>query len=186
MDTNIKRFAFIGNCQMIGLCKYTRSLSIRYKAYWLCMPLYHNLKWTTSEKIFGHEQISHHVFDQSKIKEILQTCDVVVYQPHFESLSMINDNCSLEYQKIIDITPIIVDNKKFMINKEEKYNTTIRASKIIEKYKDKVLHIGRSNHPTTFIYMEILKEICSLLGIDFFSQESYNEIMKIQYPNYKN
>lgn len=32
-------------------------------------------------------------------------------------------------------------------------------------------------HPTTFLFMEIIKIICSIIDIDFFTQEQYNHFL---------
>ena len=178
-----KRFALIGNCQTIALCKYIRELPDGHRAFWICPDDYINHTWIKDDRIFGSEQVKFHIFDDPKKREIIQTSDVLIYQPNFTSLQLISANSS-DNQFKIGISPILLNNKKFMIEKEEKYNTKIKISEIIKKHKDKVLYIQQENHPSTFLYLEILKEICSILGVRFFNQQSYDEIMKTQYPNY--
>jgi hypothetical protein len=38
------------------------------------------------------------------------------------------------------------------------------------------------NHPNTFLFMEIIKELCNLLNLNFFTEEQYNIFIKN--PNY--
>lgn len=180
-----KRFALIGNCQTAAICKYIRELPDDHMAFWICPDSYINQTWIKDERIFGSEQVKFHIFEDSKKREIIQTSDVLIYQPNFTSLQLISENSSHNQFKI-GIPPILVNSKEFMIEKEEKYSTKIKVSEIIKKHKDKVLYIRQENHPSTFLYLEILKEICSILGVRFFNQQSYDEIIKIQYPSYGN
>lgn len=34
------------------------------------------------------------------------------------------------------------------------------------------------NHPTTFLFMEIVKKICTLLNLEFFTEEQYNKFLE--------
>lgn len=36
------------------------------------------------------------------------------------------------------------------------------------------------DHPNTFLFLEIMKILCNLLNIDFFTEEQYNFFMENQ------
>lgn len=186
MGTNIKtyRFAFIGNCQIAGLCQYISWLPFESQSYWLCRNVWLNYPWAKSIKVFGEEQIGRHVFDKNKRKEILQTCDIIIYQPNFDTLNMLHMHCNPNQTKI-SISPIYVNDMQFMTNKETKYNTTIKVSNIIKDHKDKKLYLtDHDNHPTSFLLLEIVKKICDTLKLPFYNKNVYNKLLLNQYPNY--
>ena len=51
--------------------------------------------------------------------------------------------------------------------RENNKNVVIKVSNILETYKDKQLMLNH-NHPTTFMFLKLLEEICIYLKIDFF------------------
>ena len=182
------RFVFMGNCQMVALCQYIRNLSHDYETLWACPERFKDSFWATSkprfENIFGNEQIQYNITERGKIIESLQTTDVVIYQPHFDSNNIVEDTC-ISNQIKITIAPIFVNSTERMKIKEKKYNTSIRASEIIERNKDQKLYIkDKDNHPSSFLLLEIIKEICSLLDIEFYQDSQYKELLNKQYPYY--
>ena len=182
------RFVFMGNCQMVALCQYIRNLSRDYETLWVCPDRFKDSFWVTSkprfENIFGIEQSKHNITEHSKIIESLQTTDVVVYQPHFDSNNIVEDNCRNNQIKIT-IAPIFVNSTERMKIKEKKYNTNIKVSEIIEKNKDKTLYVkDKDNHHSSFLLLEIVREICALLNIEFYQDEKYKELLNKQYPYY--
>jgi hypothetical protein len=90
---------------------------------------------------------------------------------------------------LISLPHIFCDYEKYdksilrLQEKEYKYNVTITVSDIINNNKH--IKIIYSNiHPTTFLFLEILKKICVILKIDFFDEEQYNYyISNINYMN---
>ena len=178
------RLAFIGNCQMVGLCQYISWLSDEYMAYWICLDEFLTVPWPKNVDTFGSEQICRNIFDKNRAKEILQTCDIVIYQANFQSIKLIDDNCP-KYVKRISMSFINFDKIDAMKRKENKYNTSIKISSIYEKHPSKKLHLKNTNHPTTLVLLEIVKEICTILKLPFYDNETYAKLMDKQYPRYK-
>jgi hypothetical protein len=56
-------------------------------------------------------------------------------------------------------------------------NVSILISDIIKENSDKQLLLDRI-HPTTFLFLEIIKKICIIMNIDFFTETEYNFYMK--------
>jgi len=62
-----------------------------------------------------------------------------------------------------------------------KNKVNIKVSYIFEKYRDHCLMLT-INHPNTFLFLELVNEICKLLNIDSFSEIKRN--MFLQDNNY--
>ena len=181
-----KRICFLGNCQTVGLCSYVSRTPSKPQCKWLCMDMRWS-RWSNSEKTFGAEQLKNHEYIVSKYPDILINCDVIVYQPHHEisKFFTINKIRSFQHIKRIPISPIFVDRIPYMKKKEQKYNCDIKISSIIKNNRDKKLHVKhKNNHPSTFLLLEITKQICNISEISYFSEQEYNDLLKIQYPNY--
>ena len=56
-------------------------------------------------------------------------------------------------------------------------------SDILEKYRD-TNHMLTIHHPNTFLFLEIVNEICKIINIDTFSENKRN--IFLQNPNYMN
>lgn len=61
--------------------------------------------------------------------------------------------------------------------REYENNVDILVSKIIDEHKSVKLMIT-INHPNTFLFLEIVKQICVKLGISFFTTGEYSHFMK--------
>lgn len=177
-------FANIGNCQTSAISKYIRDLPDNHESFWLCYSeLWKKKPWPKDARVFGEEQIKFHVFEDDKIQEVINTCDVMIYQPNFEVLHFIN-----KYNPInkihVTLSPIFVDDIEYMKRKEEKYKTSIRVSEIIEDHRDLELFIKQADHPTSIVYLEITRKICEILGLNFFNEQEYQVLNRTQYPKY--
>jgi len=61
--------------------------------------------------------------------------------------------------------------------REIKKKVDITVSNIIDKFKEEKI-VFRINHPTTFLFLEIIKELCIILNISFFEQHEYNKFLE--------
>lgn len=184
-NIEVKKIGFIGNCQMMALSHYINILLKPCNTYWFCCNKeWERLPWPRNSKVFGENQTKHNIFGDDNIKKILPKCDTIIYQPEFNSLNLINNNCNLKHQKAISISPILVNNFDYMERKEKKYNTEISVTKLIKKYQDKKLYIKHDYHPTSFLFLEIVREICHILNIKFYDDAIYDELSNQQYPKY--
>ena len=62
------------------------------------------------------------------------------------------------------------------LDKEE--GNTIKVSNIFDKHKKLPLLLLNKWHPTTFLILEIMKELCSLMDAPFLSQPTYQSLIK--------
>jgi len=181
-----KRICLIGNCQMLGLVKFLTELSPNIEAKWIDINnRWQPYKWTHDVNIFSHQYMQYRVCDSSKAKEAAQTTDIIIYQPNFLVNKFIEKN--ITQQNIIKITlsPIFVNDIDFVIRKENKYNCNIKVSEIIKNNQDKKLYIKQDNHISTFLSLEIVRHICDIINVSFYSTIEYNRLLATQYPNFK-
>ena len=183
----IKRICFIGNCQMMGLCDYIANTPDQPNCRWLCTVDEWAVKgkWPRRIKIFGQQQIDRNIFDKEKVLELLINSDYVVYQPNFYNNKIVQNSLRKNlHLKQITLPPIFVNNPKYMIDKEKKYNCDIIVSQIIKNNNHMKLYTKKDYHPITFLLLEIAKQICDLAKISFYTNSDYEKLLKFQYPNY--
>ena len=184
----------IGNCQTLSLCFYLQELLESDNISWL---LYgqefkrHLGPWSDKikNKIIDYE--SRHI---DEIKE----SDVIIYQEisvtkssfsNYEKLQEIKkDSC-----KLIKIPSIYLDSNNYETSlKELKRRETdnkvdVTVTDFFEKLKITKLMLS-IDHPTTFLFLEIMKKICNILNIEFFTQKRlivfYRKIIIQTYLDY--
>jgi hypothetical protein len=185
--TNI---AFIGNCQMVSLCYFLQQLLSENKNFTIKWCLYgdnfkaHIAEWSQKckNKIINYEQSL----------EYIKICDFIIYQDISSEKSFFSNEETLTKIKKIDCKLIKMPSIFFeyssydtslkeLIKRETNKNVDIKVSQIIDKYKPRVLMLT-NNHPKTFLFLEIMKEICKILNIEFFSQQKYRQYLNN--PNY--
>lgn len=182
---NPKNISLIGNCQTAALCKFLRELPNHNECFWLCFDQeWTNGNWVNNKKIWGETQIKYHIFDYDICMNKLKNADIIIYQPNFLHNNIVNKIYTNNKTLCITLSPIFITNIDYMIQKETKYDTTIKITNIINNNKDKKLYIKQDNHPTIFLILEIVKQICLLANMDFFSESAYNKLLLNQYPDY--
>jgi hypothetical protein len=63
--------------------------------------------------------------------------------------------------------------------RENEKSVDINVSTIFEKYRNKNIQLMLNKfHPTTFLFLEIMKELCLLMNIDFFTKRQYRFLLK--------
>lgn len=175
---------FIGNCQMISLCFYFQQLlNENNNIYWV---LYgeefkeHIGSWTYKCKNI--------IIDYDDSIQKIKDSDIIIYQNININKSLFsNTNSLLEIIKnsckLIMIPSIILNYNDFdnsikeLINRENENNVDIKVSNILYNFKDINLMLT-CNHPSTFLFMEIIKILCDLLNYDFFTEDQYNIFLK--------
>lgn len=175
---------FIGNCQTVSLCFYFQQL----------LNENNNICWV----LYGEDFIPHignwsmkcknKIIDYDNSIQKIKDSDIIIYQNICESKSLFsNTNTLLEIKKnsckLIQISSIYLiyndfDNSiKELINRENENNVDIKVSNILYNFKDNNLMLDYC-HPKTFLFMEIIKELCNLLNFNFFTEEQYNNFLK--------
>lgn len=176
---------FIGNCQTVGLCFYLQRL-LHSKKYDICWILYgeefrpHVNEWSVkcNNKILDYDM------SIQKIKE----SDIIIYQNIDINKSLLSNTNTLHELKkdgckLIQIPSIYLiysdfDNSiKELIYRENKNKVDISVSSIFTQFKDINLMLT-CHHPKTILFMEIIKIICKIIYVDFFTQEMYDYFMQ--------
>lgn len=176
-----KNISLIGNCQTTALCKFLRQL--KYNAKWLCFETeWINSNWPKNQSLFQN-QIQHNIFDQNDCVNFLKISDIIIFQPNYLHCNVV-DNYKNDTAQTITLSPVFVNNLDYILEKESKYQTNVKISSIISQYPKEKLYVINDNHLSTLLTLEILKQIANLANLQFFDNITYQELIKIQYPNY--
>ena len=181
----------VGNCQTVGLCILLQELikdNSNYSVYWCCYGdefIQHLTDWSDDcNKILNYQESVNY----------LKKCDFIIYQNVCEEKSpFLNKKCIQSYKKpdtkLISISSIYLNYDYFdasiieLQKREIEHNITIPVSDIFLKYKDTDKQLLLNvHHPTTLLFFEILKIICSMIGIGFYDDDTYNYY--VQNKNY--
>lgn len=179
------KITFIGNCQTVALCYYFQLLMPENESeiVWLLFgPEFRGVLSTWSNKC------KNKILDYEQSIERIKISDVIIYQEVVPEKSLFCNEVKLnelkqESCKLIKIPSIYLDYKRYDISikdlqtKEIEKKVDIFVSSIFEKHKDKNLMLTIW-HPNTLLFMELIKELCSLIGIEFFSEEQEKEFLK--------
>ena len=181
------RIGFVGNCQTLGLLFFFKDLvrDLNYELKWICYrePLPNWKIIRRAKTIFDCEQ--NIIQDIEEKINYLKKCNYIIYQPIKEEtsinfnfkkiLSYSNKNCKL----ISFITIFITKNRNFkkqikeLSRREQYYNTNIKISNFLKNYEGNCEKIMLSrNHPTTITFLELIKQICNIININFFDDTS--------------
>ena len=168
---------FIGNCQTASLCFYFQQL---------LDPQHCNISWTLYGNDFlqylgnWSEPIRNKIFNYDESIVAIKNSDIIIFQEicinkslfsNTETLNLLKKNSC----KLIKIPSICMDYTNYdtsileLKKREIQNNVNITVSDIFEKYKDKQLMVSLW-HPNTFLFLEIVDEICKLSNIETFSE----------------
>jgi len=168
---------FIGNCQALTLCYYFQELFI-------------NTNYTTNWLLYGDEfkphlgnwcdKCNNKIINYHESIENIKICDIIIYQEIDINKSSFSNTTFLQETKkdtcrLIKIPSIHFDYNHYNMSlrqlqrREKLNNTDIKVSELFEKFKKYNLMLT-PNHPKTSLFLEIVKEICLLLNIDFFTK----------------
>ena len=126
------------------------------------------------------DKLKNKILDYSASCEYIRNCDVVIYQkirveksPYFceENLLLLlkQNTVKIKLPYIYIDFANYDDSMKILECKEIEKNVDIRISDLIKSNPNIRTMLG-VNHPTTFLFLEILKYICPRLGIPFFNE----------------
>ena len=158
------------------------------------LPTDNNICWV----LYGDEFINHigkwaekcnnKIIDYDTSIQTIKDSDIIIYQNIDVTKSLFsNTNTLLELTKntckLITIPSIYLiyrdfDNSiKELIKRENENDVDIKVSEIFDKFKHTILMLN-SRHPKTFLFLEVVKVLCTLLDYDFFTEERYNDFLK--------
>jgi len=159
---------------------------LKYKNYYVCWLLYgdefkiHLTEWShkCNNKILDYET--------SLIK--IAESDVIIFQEIIKEKSSFSNLETLQNLKkttcrLIKMPSIYLDYNNYAyslqeLNKREiEKNADIKVSRIINYHKKFRLMIT-NYHPNTFLFLEIIKILCTMLKMSFFNFKEYLEFMK--------
>jgi hypothetical protein len=134
------------------------------------------------------DKVKNKIVEYDASIDAIKNSDIIIYQQiskerssfcNTESLQIIKkESCKLilvpyMYFKYSDFNNSIEELKK----REIRNKADICVSDIYQKYKGDCLMLG-VNHPTTFLFLEVVDEICKILHIDTFSQSKREVFLK--------
>lgn len=174
---------FIGNCQTVSLCFFFQQLLPSTDVVWV---MYGN---EFQQHLVSYSiKCKNKILDYSKCIERVKNSDIIIYQEICEEKSIFCNSAKLEELKksscrLIKIPSIHLDYSKYDLSikelqtREVEKKVDIPVSNIFEKHREKTLMLTIW-HPNTFLFLELMKDICLFLEIDFFSEEQTNEFLK--------
>lgn len=169
---------FIGNCQTASLCFYFQQL------------LDCNIKWV----LYGDEfrihlggwidKVKNKIINYDESIDVIKKSDIIIYQEISKDKSLFYNTEILQlikkdFCKLIKIPSIYLEYKNYdisiqLLKEREIINKVdIKVSDIFLKFREYQLMIT-SNHPNTFLFLEIINKLCKLLNIDTFSELKRN------------
>ena len=178
---------FIGNCQTISLCFYFQQLlNQNNNIYWVLYG--EEFKTLANGRDNWLKKCKNKIMDYNNSIRQIKNSDIIIYQNIDVNKSLFSNTSALKEImksscKLIKIPSIYLlyhdfDNSiKELVNRENKNSVDIKVSNILYKYKDEILMLT-SNHPKTFLFMEIIKLLCNLLNLNFFTEEQYNNFLR--------
>jgi hypothetical protein len=169
---------------MVSLCFYFQQL-LKSKNYNICWVLYgeefkkHLCKWSIKCK--------NKILDYDNSIDKVKNSDIIIYQNISLDKTLFSNTKILQKIKkntckLIQLPSIYLfyddfDNSiKNLISRENKNNVDIRVSNILYKYKKHNLMLTYQ-HPNTFLFLKIIKSLCTILNIDFFTKEQYTKYL---------
>jgi hypothetical protein len=173
---------FIGNCQTAALCFYFQQL------------LNCNINWV----LYGDEfkphlggwidKVKNKILDYDISFDVLRNSDVIIYQEISKEKSEFSNTETLrvikkESCKLIIIPSIYLDYSDYeksikeLQKREIENKVDILVSEIFEKYSEEQIMLSIW-HPTTFLFLEIVNEICNILNIDSFSKNTRDHFLQ--------
>jgi len=167
------KVTFIGNCQLVALCYYFQQLTDDAK--WVCYGkefLEHLASWSDkcADKILDHDEAIARV----RASDVIVYQEVVAWKSTFCNEKTLRElkgpTCMLLKVPSIQWDYSDADILKGLQARERANNVDITASDMFERFKDKKLMLDIC-HPTTFMFLELVREICKRTGVDFFTHE---------------
>jgi hypothetical protein len=178
---------FIGNCQTTTLCFYFQKLFElqNYDISWISYgseTYYHLGEWS--------DKCKNKLLDYDASIEKIKVSDVIIYQEIVLEKSPFSNYATLKQLaksncKLLKMTSIYLDYNNYensikeLENRELTNVVDIKVAYLFKKFNTQQLMLPSSfNHPNTFLFMEVMKKICELINVHFFTEEQYNEIMQ--------
>lgn len=183
------RITLLGNCQTKALAWYIQQLNSSFDVRWVCAERFLS-GWGSGSKFSGKP--INVITDTQEAIERLESSDYVIFQPLKARFSK-NYNLAqikkyTKNAKFITISSFVYKPEdpeqkylKGMIERAKNNNIDISAHELIEKHGSKIT-CELPHHPHVFYFLELVREICSKTGWDYYSNEQYNQYLKEGFP----
>lgn len=196
MDTYSKskknNIGFVGNCQAIALCWYFRRL-VKNNCYFV-NSVFIGERYPRNEDIFL-DQTRYNIYDQDEGIKYLKSCKVIVYQKIKPTTHEVFNYKKIEEYassdaKLISFPTIWYNDQdkdiSSMQDREVKLNISLKVSEIISRNLNRKLMITENctkpDHPNSYLFLEIVREICNIINVNFFNKEDYFKYLNFGYP----
>jgi len=173
---------FIGNCQMLSLCFYFQQLLPESTISWC---LYgdefrpHVVKYS--------DKCKNKILDFDKSIEQIKQSQIILYQEIAKEKSPFSNSITLHElaptAQFIKLPSIYLEYAKYdtsiieLEKRELEKEVDIKVSEIFNKYRTQTLMLTVF-HPNTFLFLEVVKEICERLKIDYFSEDQRKRFLE--------
>jgi hypothetical protein len=175
----MKYITFIGNCQMLSLCFYFQQL-LQSNEYCCCWILY-GKEFKPFLGLWSYK-CNNKIIHYHKSIEQIKRSDVIIYQEVNKTKSLFCNEETLNTIKkttctLIKLPSIYLDYTKYNDSIKELYkreihnNVDIKISYILHKFRVHKLMLT-IHHPTTFLFMIIVKRLCTFLHIPLFTKKT--------------
>lgn len=186
--------AFVGTCQAVSLCYFLQQCALnnpKYNISWVCYDksfLQHLHRWS--------DKCQNKILDEEQGMAYIKSCNYILYHPIDESKSLyFNTNnlfrlkhpsCQMISLQRVHINYFNDTNNYHLYlesiqetKRREKLNKVdILVSPIFENNKHNIPLLITFNHPTTYVFLSMLVQICQMLRINYITTDQYNYFTK--------
>lgn len=178
---------FIGNCQTLTLCYFFQQLfattNLDYKVSWILYGkefIQHIGEWS--------DKCQNKIMNPMTAVDLIKKSDVIIFQevnvnksPYSNTKTLtqlIKKGCQLIK---IPSAHLLYDEFDTSIqelcSREDKNYVDVKFSSILYQFRERNLMLS-PDHPNTFFFMEIMKKLCLLLQVAFFTDEEYAKFLE--------
>lgn len=197
--SNIK-VSLIGNCQIKALTWYIQQLNSDFDVKYIYTNI--GMQKFAKKNYFKGKTTPTIINTEVSLNRLLKS-DYIIYQPIKPSrIKNFNYKDIQKYStksRLISIGCFYCENTKMknyinnklyqeksgllgMKERAKKFNLDIQPHKIIEKHGICSMSTQNPYHPKVLYFLESVKEICELVGWDYYSSDQYNQYLKERYP----
>lgn len=168
----MEKLYFMGNCQTLTYAWYLKRLLPDLDVKWLQSERFLNANWTSNPTWSDVER----VFNLEEVDSILNEGCFLITNHDNENKSHFEDKYPNTTIKTITC---IYENIDGMKERELDWDIDIKLSTIFEDTKANMLTV---NHPDTYTFLLVIKQICSYIDVPFFNADDYNKYLKKGFP----
>ncbi len=168
---------------MLSLCFYYQQLLGHNNIRWLLYSnefLKHMGRWS--------DKVKNKIINYNLAFNVIKNSDVIIYQEISKEKSLFSNAETLQINKkescrLIKMPSIYFDHSNYdssikeLKRREMANKVDIVVSDIFEKYRGRTLMLSIL-HPNTFLFLEVIDELCKVLNIETFSKTKREMFLK--------